>query len=73
MVHDPSVSTAFVNGIMEAKEWILNTDGTIVEAYNKFEDSISTLPKHSEAKEALLKEQILKFINALKNNNKKMA
>ena len=71
VVHDPSVSTAFVNGIMEAKEWILNVDGTIMEAYDKLGASLSTLPRHSEAKEALLKEQILKFINALKTSPKK--
>lgn len=71
VVHDPSVSTAFVNGIMEAKEWILNTDGTIVEAYDRFESELRTLPRRSDAKEALLKEQILKFINTLKNPPKK--
>ena len=71
VVHDPSVSTAFVNGIMEAKDWILKTDGTIAEAYNTFENGVRVYPKHSEAKEALLKEHILKFISALKNPVKK--
>ena len=71
IVHDPSVSMAFVNGIMEAKNWILNTDGTIVEAYDAIEGALSKMPRHSEAKEVLLKEQILKFINALKNPTKK--
>jgi len=71
VVHDPSVSTAFVNGIMEAKNWILNTDGTIQEAYDIFENGIKTLPRKSDLKEAVLKEQILKFITTLKNPPKK--
>ena len=71
VVHDPSVSTAFVNGIMEAKNWILNTDGTIAEAYDIFENGIQTLPKKSTAREEILKEQILKFITTLKNPSKK--
>lgn len=71
VVHDPSVSTAFVNGIMEAKSWILETDGTIVEAYDVFERGIKTFPKKSEQREELLKEQIRLFISALKNPSKK--
>lgn len=71
IVHDPSVSTAFVNGIMEAKNWILNIDGTIAEAYDILENEVSALPKHSAAREEVLKEQILKFITALKNPSKK--
>ena len=71
VVHDPSVSTAFVNGIMEAKNWILNTDGTIQEAYDIIENGVRTLPKKSELREAVLKEHIFKFITALKNSPKK--
>ena len=71
IVHDPSVSTAFVNGIMEAKNWILESDGAIVEAYDALEGSLRIIPKKSDARETLLKEQILKFINVLKNPTKK--
>lgn len=71
VVHDPSVSTAFVNGIMEAKNWILNTDGTIQEAYDILENELRSLPKKSDLREAVLKEQIFKFITALKNSPKK--
>jgi hypothetical protein len=67
VVHDPSVPTAFVNGIMEAKEWILEQDGTIVEAYDIFEKKISTQPKKASLKEAALNEAVLKFIASLKN------
>ena len=71
VVHDPSVSTAFVNGIMEAKNWILNTDGTIAEAYDILESELKTLPKKSGPREEMLKEQIMKFITALKTSTKK--
>ena len=71
VVHDPSVSSAFVNGIMEAKSWILEQDGAITEAYDIFERGISKLPKKSDIKEAVIKEQILLFINTLKNTPKK--
>ena len=71
IVHDPSVSVAFVNGIMESKDWILNHDGTIVEAYDIFENNISSLPRKSVFKEEVLKEHILKFIASLKNPVKK--
>jgi hypothetical protein len=71
IVHDPSVSTAFVNGIMEAKNWILETDGTIIEAYDIFEKGLNNLPKKDTIREAVLKENILKFITALKNPTKK--
>lgn len=70
IVHDPSVSMAFVNGIMESKDWILNIDGTIQEAYTSFERGIKTLPCNSVIKEEVLKEQIHKFIQALSHKNK---
>ncbi|MDD4109941.1 MAG: primosomal protein [Clostridia bacterium] len=71
VVHDPSVSTAFVNGIMEAKNWILNTDGTIEEAYDVFERGMNNLPKNSNIRKEVLEEHILKFITSLKNSTKK--
>lgn len=71
VVHDPSVPTAFVNGIMEAKEWILEQDGTIVEAYDIFEREIGSLPRKSSLKEVALRESVLKFIATLKNPTKK--
>jgi hypothetical protein len=65
VVADPSVPTAFVNGILESKQWILNEDGEFSPLYERFEKSISSLPK-KEA-DVYLKEQIISFINALKN------
>lgn len=67
VVHDPSVSKAFVNGILESKSYILEKDGSIQEAYDIFEKGIATLPKKDTLKEEVLKENILKFISTLKN------
>jgi hypothetical protein len=64
VVADPSVPTAFVNGILESKQWILGESGKFEPIYNDFENSISTLPKKN--KDAYLKEQMLTFINSLK-------
>ncbi|MFA5754023.1 MAG: primosomal protein [Patescibacteria group bacterium] len=70
IVHDPSVASAFVNGIMEAKNWILEQDGKITEAYDIFENKINNQPKKASHKEAALNEAVLKFIASLKNSTK---
>lgn len=64
VVADPSVPTAFVNGILESKQWILAENGGFEPLFDKFEKNIARLPKVS--KEAYLKEQVIAFINALK-------
>jgi hypothetical protein len=64
VVADPSVPTAFVNGILESKQWILGESGTFEPVYADFENKISKLPK--KAQEEFLKEQVINFINALK-------
>ena len=43
-VYDPSVSTAFVNGILENKEYIIAGDGEVSEAFDKFEQHLSKFP-----------------------------
>ncbi len=62
-VADPSFPKAFVNGILESKEWVLASDGSFEEIYETFQAGISRLPKNNT--EAFLKEQIIKFINSL--------
>jgi hypothetical protein len=59
-VADPSFPKAFVNGILESKQWVLADSGKYEEAYDKFEKSISKLP--TKDADTYLKEQILKFI-----------
>jgi len=64
VVADPSVPTAFVNGILESKQWVLDTDGKFEPYYEKFEKQISKLPIGN--KNQYLKECILELITALK-------
>jgi hypothetical protein len=64
VVADPSVPTAFVNGILESKQWVLADDGKFEQVYENFEKSISKLP--SKDKDNYLREQFICFINALK-------
>jgi len=60
-VADPSFPKAFVNGILESKQWVLADSGKYEEAYAKFEKSVGKLP--TKDVDAYLREQILKFIS----------
>ena len=63
-VADPSYPDAFVNGILESKNWILNQYGQYEESFGQFENSLANLPKSDV--ESYIKEQIMIFINKLK-------
>jgi hypothetical protein len=60
-VADPSFPKAFVNGILESKQWVIADSGKYEEIYEGFEKSIMTLPKRNV--DQFLREQILKFIS----------
>ena len=62
-VADPSCPSAFVNGILESKQFVLREDGRLEEHYESFNNSISSLPKKEV--EQYLKEQILIFFNKI--------
>jgi hypothetical protein len=62
-VADPSYPTAFVNGILESKEWIMADAGIYEPVYENFEKALKTIPR-KDAENYLLK-QILKFVNAI--------
>jgi hypothetical protein len=64
VVADPSVPTAFVNGILESKKWVLSDNGEFEPFYETFEKKISNMPLKN--KEQYLKESIIEFINSLK-------
>ena len=64
IVHDPSCQVAFVNGILESKEWICNGNDDYEEVYENFEKSLSKLPKHDL--ENYLYEQVMAFMTKLK-------
>lgn len=63
-VADPSAPGAFVNGILESKEYVLKTDGTLEEYYDKFETAIGKLPRHDV--DAYLRARLVEFINSIK-------
>jgi len=62
-VADPSFSKAFVNGILESKQYVLTKDGSFEELYDSFETSISTLPRNN--KDAYLRKMVIDFISKL--------
>ena len=62
-VADPSYPKAFVNGILESKSFVIDDDGRYEELYEDFERGISKLPRKDV--DFYLREQIVKFINAL--------
>jgi len=63
-VSDPSYPKAFVNGILESKQYVVNADGTLEESYDTFESAISTLPRKDI--DAYLREQVMNFLKNLK-------
>ena len=62
-VADPSYPKAFVNGILESKQWVLADDGKYEEIYDYFERAVGKLPK-KEVEKYLL-ERIMSFINKI--------
>jgi hypothetical protein len=60
-VADPSFSKAFVNGILESKQWVLAENGKYEEVYDRLEKNIKTLPRKDT--DAFLREQIINFIS----------
>ncbi len=62
-VADPSYPKAFVNGILESKQWVLAENGKYEEIYDQFEKSVSKLPR-KEVEKYLL-ERIMSFINKI--------
>ena len=44
-VADPSFPKAFVNGILESRNYVVAKDGSFCETYEHFESSLTNLPK----------------------------
>ena len=70
VVHQPSVQNAMLESVLESKEWLIGTDGRIIEvsanAFETLKQNVSTIPKHDA--DIFLKEQLMRFINSLKSN-----
>ena len=64
-VADPSFGEAFVNGILESKQYVLDSYGQYVEAYETLENGLSNLPKKDV--ESYIKDSVLTFLSAIKN------
>ena len=62
-VADPSCPKAFVNGILESKQFVLAADGNLEEVFERFENSLKNLPVKDV--QVYLKEQILSFFKFL--------
>jgi Prohead core protein serine protease len=62
-VADPSCPRAFVNGILESKQFVIAQDGRLEEVYENFANSLRNLPRHDVAN--YLKSQILSFLSKL--------
>lgn len=62
-VADPSFAKAFVNGILESKQFVVTQDGHYEEYYDSFSNSLKNLPKKDV--ESYLKEEIIKFFKQI--------
>jgi hypothetical protein len=62
-VADPSCPRAFVNGILESKQFVVGHDGRFEEVYENFSNSLRNLPRHDVSN--YLKSQILSFLSKL--------
>lgn len=66
-VHDPSCTSAFVNGILENKEFIIDVEGHAAEAaYEVFEQQLSKFPsKYRTQINEHIEKSIMNFLNSL--------
>lgn len=66
IVSNPSASGAFLDMVLEQKEYIIMEDGRIAEkAYTTFEKQLSSLPKGSVLREAHLEKAIKNFLRSI--------
>jgi hypothetical protein len=63
VVADPSFPTAFVDGILESREWIMSDKGSYEELYHNLDKSLLNIPKNN--RDSYLREQIIRFINSI--------
>lgn len=63
VVADPSFPTAFVNGILESRDFVLSDKGDYEPFYEKFENSLKKLPRKDL--DSYLRQQIIQFINSI--------
>jgi len=67
IVPNPSIAR-FVDGILESKEFMINSHGIIVEStFNRLESSIKHLPRATSDRKAHIKKAVGEFFRQLKN------
>lgn len=67
IVSEPSGPGCFVDALTEAKQWLIDESGRIMEvAIEKLEEEIKELPKKKEFKEAALQKAIQNYFNNIK-------
>jgi hypothetical protein len=66
-VADPSFPKAFVDGILESKQFVLKESGHYEEIYDSFGDALRNLPRHDV--ESFLKEQVVLFFRKLSSKS----
>ena len=62
-VADPSFPKAFVNGILESKQYVVNKYGQFEEKYDNFEKTLANMPLKN--RDDFLRTNMLKFIKSL--------
>lgn len=68
VVHDPSCQRAFVNGILESKEYNITENGVSEIIYDNFEHKLRKLPLKTDVKREYIKNNIMEFLKELSNN-----
>ena len=66
-VADPSFSDAFVNGVLESKQFVYK-NGIIEECFDSFEKGLKKLPKSKDDRDLFMREQFFKLVKALREN-----
>jgi hypothetical protein len=66
-VADPSFPKAFVDGILESKQFVLKESGQYEEIYDSFSDALRHLPRNDV--ESFLKEQVVLFFRKLSSKS----
>lgn len=62
-VADPSFPKAFVNGILESKQWVVAENGKYEEIYDKLQSNLKNLPKRDL--DTYLRQHILNFLSSI--------
>lgn len=66
-IFNDSNGNRFVNGILESKNFIINTHGEILEeTYDNFEKNLSKLPRNRQDKNEKLTQAVAEFFKALR-------